>query len=104
LSVYVDSLMDWGWKYGKSCHLIADTTEELHTFALSIGMKKEWFMKSKNNMPHYDLTAKRRADAVSKGAIPIDKYQFVKMMQEHRSQKQSPTIKGESSYGNPQAD
>ena len=89
MSVYVDSLMDWGWKYGKSCHLIADTLEELHEFALSIGLKREWFQEH-NNFPHYDLTAKRRANAISKGAIEIDKKRIVKMMLAHRSQKQSP--------------
>jgi hypothetical protein len=92
MSLYVDNLIDWGWKYGKSCHLIADTLEELNQFALSIGMRKEWFQQNKNNLPHYDLTEKRRKLAISKGAIEIDKYLFVKMIKEHRAKQQ--TIEG----------
>ena len=76
MSVYVDEPMLWGWKYGKSCHLFADTLEELHTFAISLGMKREWFQDG-HSLPHYDLTEKRREVAVKNGAIEINKYQVV---------------------------
>lgn len=77
MSVYVDPLIDYGWKLGPSCHLIADTVEELHTFAATIGMKRSWFQLSRQEMPHYDLTARRRADAVKKGAIEINRRETV---------------------------
>lgn len=89
MSVYIDTLFDWGWKYGKSCHLFADTEKELHEFAQSIELKRSWFQISNNNMPHYDLTEKKRALAISKGAIEIDKYLFVKMIRQHRMNQQA---------------
>ena len=70
MPVYVDSLCNYGWKYGSSCHLVADTLEELHEFAAKIGMKRQWFQDDKR-LPHYDLTAKRRSSALRYGAIEI---------------------------------
>lgn len=81
MPVYVDKLRDWGWKYGKSCHLWADTNEELHEFAERIGMKREWFQKSTSG-PHYDLTAGRRAKAVKLGAIECDDRTMVAHMKQ----------------------
>lgn len=34
MAVYVDSLVNYGWKYGPSCHMMADTLEELHEMAV----------------------------------------------------------------------
>jgi len=52
----------------KYCHLTADSVDELHDFALSIGVKKCWFEKSRKGVPHYDLSEEWRAVAVSRGA------------------------------------
>lgn len=72
MSVYIDPLIDYGWSLGPSCHLTADTLKELHEFALSIGMKRSWFQLSAGKeIPHYDLTASKRKQAVIKGAIEI---------------------------------
>ena len=72
--VYVDTLIDYGWKYGKSCHMIADTLDELHEMADKIGLKRNWFQLSKGKeMPHYDLTEKRRKLAVRNGAKEINR-------------------------------
>ncbi len=49
-------------------HLIADTIEELHEFAQSIGLKINWFQDHRF-MPHYDVTENKRIVAVKKGAI-----------------------------------
>lgn len=82
MSVYVDSLVGWGWKmrgqYVKSCHMIADSLDELHAMAAAIGMKRAWFQgPPKSRMPHYDLTASRRAAAVAMGAIECSRREFV---------------------------
>jgi len=71
MAVYVDSLIDYGWKLGPSCHMTADTLEELHEMADKIGMKRSWFQKSKKDVPHYDLVASRRKLAVKYGAIEL---------------------------------
>lgn len=73
MSVYVDPLINYGWKLGPSCHLTADSLEELNKFALSIGMKLSWLQYGggKKMMPHYDLVKSRRELAVKKGAIEL---------------------------------
>ena len=52
-----------------SCHLVADSVEELHAFAREIGLRAEWFQLG--GMPHYDLTAGMRAKAIKCGAQQI---------------------------------
>jgi hypothetical protein len=70
MSVWVDDLRDWGWRLGPSCHLFADTREELHLFAALIGMRAGWFQDNPR-LWHYDLTARRRATAITMGAIEM---------------------------------
>ncbi len=74
MSVYVDPLREWGcsatWRYPQSCHLMADTLEELHDFAARLGLKREWFQSSPpHSVNHYDLTRTKRIRAVQLGAI-----------------------------------
>lgn len=75
MSVYVDDLIVWGgddapqcFRHKASCHMYADTLEELHALAKRIGLKREWFQKH-GVVNHYDLTEGRRAHAVKFGAI-----------------------------------
>lgn len=87
MSVYVDTLIDWGWKLGPSCHMIADTESELHEMAAKIGMKRSWFQnKNKHSLPHYDLVASRRKAAISQGAIEIDRKELSRRLHEHWEQ------------------
>jgi Protein of unknown function (DUF4031) len=55
-------------------HLYGDNTpegiEELHRFAARLGLKREWFQGVKT-LPHYDLTAGKRMQALSLGAQPV---------------------------------
>lgn len=69
MAVCIDGLHDWGWAYGKSCHLVADTVEELHAFAERCGLRRRWFQVSRSGIPHYDLTANRRLKALRLGAV-----------------------------------
>ncbi len=75
MSCYIDRLRNWGWRLGPSAHLIADTNEELHALAVRLGLKRAWFQKT-TGAPHYDLTASKRALAVSLGAIELDDRPF----------------------------
>jgi hypothetical protein len=74
VSCYVDALAVHGNARGiflaGSCHLTADTLDELHTMAAKIGMKRAWF-QDHPVVPHYDLVASRRAAAVEAGAIEM---------------------------------
>lgn len=75
MTIYVDPLFtaypqgSQAKRHGNEwCHMITDgNLEELHKFAQSIGLKREWFQR--NAVPHYDLTPSKRALAVRKGAV-----------------------------------
>lgn len=70
MTVYVDELRQWPTKIAcfraGSCHLTADTLEELHEFAGRIGLRRAWFQDGR--VPHYDLTPSRREHALAAGA------------------------------------
>lgn len=71
MSVWVDPLKDWGWRLGPSCHMTADTKDELIAFAEKIGLRRSWFQDD-DRLWHFDLTASRRRQAVAAGAIEVD--------------------------------
>lgn len=83
--VYVDDLTpcipNKNWRWSKSCHLIADSVNELHEFAKRIGMRRSWFQND-GRLPHYDLNENRRRIAVKQGATELDRRQFVEKMRE----------------------
>lgn len=85
VAVYVDGLRDYGWRHGPSCHLIADSIEELIEFAESIGMRREWFQAE--STPHFDLTAEGRASAVAIGAIELTNRELIAKIRELRHRK-----------------
>lgn len=72
--VYVDQLTvypnAWGPFLKGSCHLTADSDEELHAFAAKLGLKRSWFQLHRV-INHYDLTASKRALAVELGAVEM---------------------------------
>lgn len=49
MGVYIDELRDWGWRLGPSCHMIADTNEELHEFAAT---KYGMYLRHDNGRDH----------------------------------------------------
>jgi hypothetical protein len=71
VTVYVDEVRRWPTKIAcfrrGSCHLTADTVEELHVFAFRLGLRREWYQPKSS--PHYDLTPGRRLDALERGAV-----------------------------------
>ena len=66
--VYIDNFFA---QYGrmKMCHMIADSEEELHQFAVKIGLKRKWFQNTNN--PHYDVSISYRKKAVAYGAAEV---------------------------------
>jgi hypothetical protein len=87
MAVYVDKLVNYGWRHGPSCHLIADSVEELIEFAVSMGMRPEWYQPKSS--PHFDLTAEGRAIAVSAGAIELDNRALVAKLRELRAKRKA---------------
>lgn len=74
MAVYVDdAFVEGAWgKWTGGGHMQADTPEELHEFAASIGLRREWFQErpGRPERSHYDLTASKRDAAILAGAIP----------------------------------
>jgi hypothetical protein len=83
MAVYVDQLIDYGWRRGPSCHMIADRISELKQFAVSMGLREEWYQPKSS--PHFDLTADARDAAVRFGAIELERRAFVAKIKELRA-------------------
>ena len=86
MAVYIDKLSDWGWRHGLSCHLIGDSVAELVEFAVSIGLRPEWFQPKSS--PHFDLTVDKRREAVRSGAVELDRRAFVGKLRELRNRRE----------------
>lgn len=71
MTVYVDN-EQLSWRGKKWCHLVADSLEELHGFALKLGLKRAWF-QDRASYPHYDVTVSVRETALKLGAIHGDR-------------------------------
>ncbi len=85
MAVYVDRLRDYGWRHGPSCHLIADSVEELLEFAVRMGLRPEWFQPKSS--PHFDLNAEGRGVAVRMGAIELDQRQMAQKLRTLRRER-----------------
>ena len=87
MTVYVDSAIH-SWKGKKWCHLFADTEDELHNFAARLGLRRAWFQPwPQHGLPHYDITANKRKQALSIGAIADDKQtKLVEFVRAYRRQ------------------
>lgn len=76
MSIVVDSLFTATAKHEatprKWCHMASDTgdRDELIAFARKLGLKDSWFQEHAF-CPHYDLTERKRIEAVAAGAIRI---------------------------------
>lgn len=80
MACYVDALVTGAGRRGTSCHLVADSIEELHAFAARLGMRHEWFQDIRTReepRPHYLLTESRRERAVRLGAVQVTRKQMV---------------------------
>lgn len=92
--IIVDGLRDRGWimrgRRVASCHMSTNKVDlaELHAMAIAIGLRREWF-QDKPGRPHYDLTAARRAAAISAGAHPVDAREFVRLLRRRHQSAQA---------------
>ncbi len=90
MTVYVDQAM-WAWQGLKWCHLLADDLDDLHRFAASLGIKRTSFQAApKSSVPHYDLTAYERKQAIARGAVPCSRTEIVAVARRLRSKPLSP--------------
>lgn len=90
MTVYVDTLHDYGWivqgERTRSCHMFTDSVDlgDLHAIAQTIGMRLEWFQE-KRIAPHYDLRPDYRAAAIQAGAIPVDRRTAARLWRTRRA-------------------
>lgn len=71
MTVYVDSMRANFGRY-VMCHMIADSDDELHRMADTIGVARRWHQKPpKASSSHYDIAMTKRAKAVMAGAVEI---------------------------------
>ncbi|WP_037025257.1 DUF4031 domain-containing protein [Cupriavidus sp. GA3-3] len=75
MAVYVDNAKI-PWRGRHWCHLVADTLEELHSFARVLGLRRAWF-QAQASLPHYDVTVETRTVALSRGAHVVDRRTLV---------------------------
>lgn len=66
MAIYVDNVKI-KWQGREWCHLVADSLEELHGFARTLGLKRSWFQAAAS-YPHYDVTIEVRQKALRLGA------------------------------------
>ncbi len=59
-------------------HMVADTFQELHEFAVKIGVKKHFFHRSKT-AHHYDITSDQHLVAINNGAKLVDSREIVRI-------------------------
>jgi hypothetical protein len=86
MTVYVDEAI-WPWQGRKWCHLLADDIDELHRFAMSLGLHRTSYQgPPKTPSPHYDLTSFERRRAISYGAQPCDRTAVVMIVRRLRAQ------------------
>jgi len=68
-----------------SCHLTTDgPIEELHAFAERIGLRRVWFQEHPL-VPHYDLTATKRAAALAAGALFVPSREQARYRRERKA-------------------
>lgn len=65
--------------FGKWCHMASDSLEELHEFALKIGLKRGWF-QNKKNRPHYDLMKSKKKLAIELGAKEVTRRELLEFL------------------------
>ena len=68
------------YKYGRMImsHMAADTLEELHQMAESIGVAKRHF-QNKKGKPHYDICKQNKQKAIVLGAIEISDKKIIEL-------------------------
>jgi hypothetical protein len=75
MAVYVDK-EQLPWRGKIWCHLVADSLDELHTFAAALGLKRSWFQE-RASYPHYDVTLSVRERALKRGAVSVGKAEML---------------------------
>jgi hypothetical protein len=75
MTIIVDQAT-WPWRGRRWAHLASDRSHaELHTFAATLGIRREWFQGD-----HYDVPSHVREAAVAAGAVPVSSHELVRRL------------------------
>lgn len=77
MTVYVDD-MRAPYRGMLMSHMIADTVDELHQMADTVGLKRKWF-QNHGSFPHYDLCQAKKKLAVQAGAVEVSQREIVRI-------------------------
>jgi hypothetical protein len=64
---------------------MAETVEELDSFAASIGLKPEW--RQGGSWPHYDVSLSKKQQAIKEGAQAVTTREMVSLVQGWRKKR-----------------
>lgn len=85
MALYVDDAI-WRWQGLRWAHLLADDIDELHRFAIGLGIHRLSYQgPPRTSVPHYDLTAYERRRAIAGGAIACSRDEIVAVLRRSRS-------------------
>jgi hypothetical protein len=73
------------WPWSESCHLYADTIDELMAMADLLGLRRSWLQDDPGKLVHFDLTRNKRMQAIRQGAIETDRHHIVARIRAARS-------------------
>lgn len=90
MTVYVDTMRA---PFGRMvmCHMVADTSEELHAMAQRIGVLRRWCQNQGTYREHYDIALSKRKLAIVAGAREIGLHEFAELLDRKKG---SPVIGG----------
>ena len=79
MAVYLD---DCQHKHGrmKMCHMIADTSEELHQMAKQLSLQRAWCQHEGTVKEHYDICQSKKDQAIKLGALEITRRELVQKL------------------------
>jgi hypothetical protein len=79
VTVYVDDMRAM-YRRMIMCHMIADSDDELHAMADTIGVARRWWQSpQKTSGSHYDICLTKRQLSLAAGAVPITLRQLATM-------------------------
>jgi hypothetical protein len=65
------------------CHLLADSREELHLFAVKLGLQRSLFQDQPTRW-HYDIVPRERSVALALGAREVSRRELVEILRKRR--------------------
>lgn len=95
MPVYVDDLMNYPTEksmFKRSCHMIANSEEDLVAFGERIGLKRAWLQDAGTYRAHFDLTPGMRIKAVKAGAVEVTCMRLVEILRQMRQETQPVSI------------